>query len=632
MKTKLLSTIFLMLAICFVAQAQTPVMHYTFDNNLNNSGSVSQTLSAQGGFVAAYEADNEGAASSALTYAGGSNHALQSTYTGISGTSARTVTAWIKTTSNNPQAIVSWGTDAGGTLFEVMTKSGELRLKIGNATSTTAFIKKTVNNIVNGGEWHHIAVTVPADGALNDCVLYVDGGVAAINTTASGATAVNTTISTGVTIGNSIISDNYFRNGAIDDVRIYASELTAGEILAVAGIAVSAPVANFTGATTATVGEIVTFTDASTETPTSWAWDFGDISAVGNKTVQNPQIAFRTPGTYSVTLTASNAGGSDDEVKVNYITVSAGTGSGDLQAQYNFDGDVTDASSYGRDLVAQGTFVPSYETDHLSAASSALTASGVQANHLLTGYSGIGADGSRTVTAWFKTTGTSREPIVSWGKDGAGTMFNVMIANGVPRVEGGQSSLITADTGLNNNAWHHIAVTFDPNDGNKLANCKIYIDGVLSTNLADGAGLSYQSDIKVLATDDTTNFLKIGSAVYSTYTFHGAIDDVRIYSKELTSGEITTVMNGGVLGVKDIAFGVDELKIYPSVVSDFLTIRTIENQGLDINIYNILGRMVNKTSSNESSLKIDMSSLSSGLYIVKVRVGNKVSSIKIIKD
>ncbi|RKX21698.1 MAG: hypothetical protein DRP35_03670, partial [Candidatus Zixiibacteriota bacterium] len=51
---------------------------------------------------------------------------------------------------------------------------------------------------------------------------------------------------------------------------------------------------------------------------TSWSWTFGDG---GTSTEQNPSYTYNTAGTYTVTLTATNAYGSDDEVKVDYITV-----------------------------------------------------------------------------------------------------------------------------------------------------------------------------------------------------------------------------------------------------------------------------------------------------------------------
>ena len=52
----------------------------------------------------------------------------------------------------------------------------------------------------------------------------------------------------------------------------------------------------------------VAFTDTSTDTPTSWSWDFGD----GNSsTAQSPMHTYTIAGTYTVELTATNAGGSD---------------------------------------------------------------------------------------------------------------------------------------------------------------------------------------------------------------------------------------------------------------------------------------------------------------------------------
>ena len=82
-----------------------------------------------------------------------------------------------------------------------------------------------------------------------------------------------------------------------------------------------APVAAFTGTpTSGTVPLTVTFTDQSTGSPTSWSWTFGDG---GTSTAQNPVHTYNSTGTYTVTLTATNAVGSDSETKTNYITVNA---------------------------------------------------------------------------------------------------------------------------------------------------------------------------------------------------------------------------------------------------------------------------------------------------------------------
>lgn len=71
-----------------------------------------------------------------------------------------------------------------------------------------------------------------------------------------------------------------------------------------------------------TVGDAplnVTFSDLST-CATEWLWDFGDGST---STLQNPSHVYQQPGSYSVTLTVSGAGGQDALTRTNLITVNA---------------------------------------------------------------------------------------------------------------------------------------------------------------------------------------------------------------------------------------------------------------------------------------------------------------------
>jgi M6 family metalloprotease-like protein/PGF-pre-PGF domain-containing protein len=63
---------------------------------------------------------------------------------------------------------------------------------------------------------------------------------------------------------------------------------------------------------------IVAFTDMCSGSPTSWSWDFGDGT---NSTEQNPTHTYSLSGTYTVTLVASNAAGSNTTTESNHITV-----------------------------------------------------------------------------------------------------------------------------------------------------------------------------------------------------------------------------------------------------------------------------------------------------------------------
>lgn len=78
------------------------------------------------------------------------------------------------------------------------------------------------------------------------------------------------------------------------------------------------PVANFTFSS----NNLTTiFSDTSTGTPTSWAWNFGNPAsgAANTSAQQNPVHTFTAAGTYTVALTVTNAGGSS--TRTQFVTV-----------------------------------------------------------------------------------------------------------------------------------------------------------------------------------------------------------------------------------------------------------------------------------------------------------------------
>ncbi len=88
------------------------------------------------------------------------------------------------------------------------------------------------------------------------------------------------------------------------------------------------PVADFTASnTTPLTGQTIEFSDLSTNTPAMWLWSFlpETVTYIGgtSATSQNPQVQFNDSGLYTVTLTAANAEGSDEETKTDYIFVTA---------------------------------------------------------------------------------------------------------------------------------------------------------------------------------------------------------------------------------------------------------------------------------------------------------------------
>jgi len=111
------------------------------------------------------------------------------------------------------------------------------------------------------------------------------------------------------------------------------------------------PVADFTVSNTALCeGDCISFTDQSTNSPSTWAWSFTG-AAPDTSNDQNPvNICYNTPGTYTVSLTVSNTNGSDDTIMTALITVdSAAT------AFAGADDTICSGSSYTLSGVIGGT-------------------------------------------------------------------------------------------------------------------------------------------------------------------------------------------------------------------------------------------------------------------------------------
>ena len=85
----------------------------------------------------------------------------------------------------------------------------------------------------------------------------------------------------------------------------------------------SAPTAAFTfSPASPAAGDTVTFTDTSANTPTSWTWTFGDG---GTSPLQNPTHAYAVAGTFTVSLTVTNASGSATASQNVVVTAGSAT-------------------------------------------------------------------------------------------------------------------------------------------------------------------------------------------------------------------------------------------------------------------------------------------------------------------
>jgi PKD repeat protein len=99
---------------------------------------------------------------------------------------------------------------------------------------------------------------------------------------------------------------------------------------------------------TAPIGENITFTDLSDQSPTHWSWRFSD-GTISNS--QNPVKSFLTLGFKNVTLLAGKVGAGGVNIKNSYIEIT---------------GDADAAAFFARVIAAGGTLTSTEESAIIS--------------------------------------------------------------------------------------------------------------------------------------------------------------------------------------------------------------------------------------------------------------------------
>lgn len=111
----------------------------------------------------------------------------------------------------------------------------------------------------------------------------------------------------------------YSRAGTYD-VTLIASSSGGTDAITMASYISVAMVADFGADHTSGDNPLnVQFSDSTTGMPDTWDWDFGDDTPHSN--LKNPLHVYTAPGAHTVILTASNSDASDEETKLEYITV-----------------------------------------------------------------------------------------------------------------------------------------------------------------------------------------------------------------------------------------------------------------------------------------------------------------------
>ena len=148
-------------------------------------------------------------------------------YKGVTGTTPRSMSAWVKTDKSDA-AILSWGANANGQKWTFRSQttngvSGASRIEVNGGS-------RVGDVAIDDNRWYHVGATI-TNSNINTIILYVDG--VAVGTSYGTNKVINTASSQDVRIGQDFSSRGF--KGFMDDVRIYSATLSAAEMAAIYG-------------------------------------------------------------------------------------------------------------------------------------------------------------------------------------------------------------------------------------------------------------------------------------------------------------------------------------------------------------------------------------------------------------
>lgn len=168
-----------------------------------------------------------GVISNAADLVSANSEYLSSTTVPVTGTGARSMEVWFKTSTSGTMHIAGFGgstSSVNGAAFRLSIENGSLFCRVYGGYAG-------FGGSWNDGAWHQVVLKIMDSGYVRDLEMYVDGSS---QTRVSASNLDFTTINTGTdefAVGKNIQSGgtSYF-NGDVDILRIFNDELTADEI------------------------------------------------------------------------------------------------------------------------------------------------------------------------------------------------------------------------------------------------------------------------------------------------------------------------------------------------------------------------------------------------------------------
>ncbi|MCK6630235.1 MAG: PKD domain-containing protein [Anaerolineae bacterium] len=279
-----------------------------YGNHLTETNTVSYTV-GQVGQAADFERDN----SEYLSI----SHSLQS---GLAITGSLTLAGWVRLESINPNDAMivaskyEYGVNNRAYRLDIRP-DGIPAFIVSPDGSTSSNYNLVATTPLTPNTWYHLAAVF--DSQAQTMALYQDGTLAATRSITFNTIYPSTApFFLGTNLNNG--SAMQFFDGLLDEWRVYARPLSQSEIQAL--MSTTPPAVAFNAAPlSGTAPLTVVFTNTTSGTAT-YLWNFGDGLT---STLVHPTHTYSQARVYTVSLTASGAGGSATLTRINYLTATS---------------------------------------------------------------------------------------------------------------------------------------------------------------------------------------------------------------------------------------------------------------------------------------------------------------------
>lgn len=340
-------------------------------------------------------------------------------------------------------------------------------------------------------------------------------------------------------------------------------------------------------------GDAVNFFDESYNNVKGWTWSFPGATP-STSTVQNPSVVYSTPGSYSVTLIATDSVNNQSTTKTSFITILPNGVTLPYLEGFESYSTLNNNSSFWRPT---STATNSFEITSLAA-----------------------SEGSKSI----------RLRNYSIAPGAMSELYsNPFDLSGIPNNQPVTFSFKYAHRKRSSSDFEVLRVSSTNDCGNTWSVRKTLLSSSLSTDVVSSEWTPAPSDwVQVHVTNIGSNYFVSNMQLKFSFESDGGnnlfLDEINLYQG-----------NPSTTGISELA-GLDNLILYPNPAEDELNIQFSVNENADVQlvVQDIMGKQIRteliKATTGKNLVMMNTSDLSSGMYFMNIVQENTKKTVQFI--